>query len=564
MNFTDYQYVRPEIEQFTIAFKAKLGEFKDAVNFETQSAVFQSINELRDEFQSMYNICLIRHTIDTKDNFYEKENKFFDENNPSYQALNSEFYQCILDSKFRKELEAKWGKQLFIIAELSLKTFKPTILSLLQEENKLSSEYTKIKAGAEIEFEGKKYNLSALAPIEQSKDRDLRKRAKAAKWNFYKNKSQVFEETFDKLVKVRTEIAKKLGYDDFIKLGYARMLRSDYNAESVSKFREAVRKHIVPLATQIHERQRKRLGLDELNYYDEDFRFESGNPKPQGEPKWVIEGARKMYSELSTETNQFFNFMIDKQLMDLVNKEGKASGGYCTYIAKFKSPYIFSNFNGTSGDIDVLTHEAGHAFQVFSSREMGINEYHWPTYEACEIHSMSMEFFTWPWMHLFFKQDTDKYHYSHLTGALTFLPYEVAVDEFQHVVYENPEMTPKERNEAWRNIEKKYLPHRKYDDNDFLEKGGFWQRQNHIFASPFYYIDYALAQICAFQFWKKDKEDHEAAWSDYLRLCKAGGSQSFLDLVELANLKSPFEEEVIEEVVGSISDWIANIDDSKF
>ncbi len=564
MNFTDYQYVRPEIDQFTKSFKDKLVEFKEAVSFKTQSDVFQAINELRDEFQSMYNICLIRHTIDTKDNFYEKENKFFDENNPSYQALNSEFYQCILDSKFRKELEAKWGKQLFIIAELSLKTFKPTILSLLKEENKLSSEYTKIKAGAEIEFDGKKYNLSALAPIEQSKDRALRKRAKEAKWNFYKSKSAIFEETFDKLVKVRTEIAKKLGYEDFIKLGYARMLRSDYNAESVANFREAVRKYIVPLATQIHERQRKRLGLDELNYYDEDFRFESGNPKPQGEPKWVIEGARKMYSELSDETNQFFNFMIDKQLMDLVNKEGKASGGYCTYIAKFKSPYIFSNFNGTSGDIDVLTHEAGHAFQVFSSREMGINEYHWPTYEACEIHSMSMEFFTWPWMHLFFKQDTDKYHYSHLTGAITFLPYEVAVDEFQHVVYENPEMTPKERNEAWRNIEKKYLPHRKYKDNEFLENGGYWQRQNHIFASPFYYIDYALAQICAFQFWKKDQENHEAAWSDYLRLCKAGGSQSFLDLVELANLKSPFEEEVIEEVVGSLSEWIAGIDDSKF
>ncbi len=564
MNFTDYQYVRPEIDQFTKDFKAKLVEFKEAVTFETQSAIFKSINELRDEFQSMYNICLIRHTINTKDNFYEEENKFFDENNPSYQALNSEFYQCILDSKFRKELEGKWGKQLFIIAELSLQTFKPTILSLLQEENKLSSEYTKIKASAEIEFEGKQYNLSALAPLEQSKDRDLRKRAKAAKWNYYKSKSAIFEETFDKLVKVRTEIAKKLGYDDFIKLGYARMLRSDYSAENVANFREAVRKYIVPLATQIHERQRKRLGLAELYYYDEDFRFESGNPKPQGEPKWVIEGARKMYSELSDETNQFFNFMIDKQLMDLVNKEGKASGGYCTYIAKFKSPYIFSNFNGTSGDIDVLTHEAGHAFQVFSSREMGINEYHWPTYEACEIHSMSMEFFTWPWMHLFFKQDTDKYHYAHLTGALTFLPYEVAVDEFQHVVYENPEMTPKERNSAWRNIEKKYLPHRKYGDNEFLENGGYWQRQNHIFASPFYYIDYALAQICAFQFWKKDQENHEAAWSDYLRLCKAGGSQSFLDLVELANLKSPFEEAVIEEVVGSIQDWIIGIDDSKF
>jgi M3 family oligoendopeptidase len=247
--------------------------------------------------------------------------------------------------------------------------------------------------------------------------------------------------------------------------------------------------------------------------------------------------------------------------MDLVAKRGKESGGYCTFIEDYKAPFIFSNFNGTSGDIDVLTHEAGHAFQVYRSRDLDIPEYYWPTYEACEIHSMSMEFLTWPWMELFFKEDTEKYKFSHLSGALIFLPYGVAVDEFQHFVYENPNASPVERKQAWRKIEMEYLPHRDYEGNEFLEHGGYWQRQSHIYQSPFYYIDYTLAQICAFQFWKRSTEKDETAWEDYLNLCQLGGSKSFLDLVESANLKSPFVDGTVQSVVKVIDEWLSTVDD---
>jgi M3 family oligoendopeptidase len=268
-----------------------------------------------------------------------------------------------------------------------------------------------------------------------------------------------------------------------------------------------------------------------------------------------------MYAELSNETREFFNFMIENELMDLVSKKGKAGGGYCTYINKYKSPFIFSNFNGTAGDIDVLTHEAGHAFQVYSSRAYEVPEYGFPTNEACEIHSMSMEFFTWPWMELFFKEDTDKYKFSHLGGALMFIPYGVAVDEFQHFVYENPEVTPAERKKAWRDIEKKYLPHRDYEENDYLERGGFWHQQSHIFLDPFYYIDYTLAQICALQFWKRANNGDHKAWDDYVTLCKEGGSKPFLKLVKIANLKSPFENGCVKSVISDIEAWLNSIDD---
>jgi M3 family oligoendopeptidase len=564
MTFKDYKYQRPNIQQFTEGFNIALATFKDSTDEAKQLLAFDKINALRQEFDTMQNLCYIRHSNDTRDEFYEAENSFFDENSPKIQALVTEYYRALLVSSLRPKLEEKWGETLFIIAEYSLETFIPEIMEDLQEENKLSSEYTKLKATAEIFVRGEKYNLSTITAIESSEDRDLRKEANEAKWAFFEAQSEKIEDIFDKLVRIRHEIAVKLGYRNFIELAYVRMLRMDYDADMVANYRRQVYQEIVPIASELYEKQRKRLKLKKLFYYDEEFKFASGNAKPQGSPDWIVNHASTMYKELSPETDEFFKFMREKELMDLVNREGKATGGYCTFINNFKAPYIFSNFNGTSGDIDVLTHEAGHAFQVYSSKDIGLGEYNWPTYESCEIHSMSMEFFTWPWMKLFFEKDTEKYKYAHLTGAIHFLPYGVAVDEFQHVIYQNPYFTPKERNDVWQAVEEKYLPHRNYDDNTFLKKGTFWQRQNHIFNTPFYYIDYTLAQVCAFQFWKKDRENHDTAWNDYLRLCEAGGSLTFLDLVELANLRSPFENGCVASVTSEIKAYLDNVDDKKF
>ncbi len=564
MKFEDFRYVRPVIKTIEDQINACLNKFEVAQSAEEQNELISEVNRLRQKYYSMYNICHIRHTIDTRDEFYEEENSFFDQNNPSISALTNRYYKLLLSSPFRASLEEKWGKQLFVIAELSIKTFQPVILEDMKAENQLVSEYVKVKAAAEIEFRGKKYTIPALNPLETSEDRATRKEATTAKWGFYEKNAATIEDIFDKQVKLRDRIAKKLGYNNFIDLGYARMLRSDYSSEMVANFRKQVEEFVVPIATELYERQRRRIGVKKVKYYDEDFRFASGNPRPKGSPEWIVEKASRMYNELSRETADFFDFMQVKNLMDLVNKDGKATGGYCTYIDEYKAPYIFSNFNGTSGDIDVLTHEAGHAFQVYSSRHLEIKEYSWPTYEACEIHSMGMEFFTWPWMHLFFEEDTEKYKFAHLSGAILFLPYGVAIDEFQHFVYKNPKASPQERNQAWREVEKKYLPHRDYDGNAFLEQGGFWHRQSHVFTTPFYYIDYTLAQICAFQFWIKDQQDHQTAWQDYLNLCKLGGSKSFLELVKIANLESPFEKNCVERIVREVKSWLDQVDDSKF
>lgn len=562
MKFTEFEYKRPKYEDIKVRFLELIVNMTDC-SYESLKTYIEEINALRNHIQSMNTLVSIRYSINTEDAFYKDEKTYWDDISPEYEALDSKFYKILVESEHRKSLEKDFGKQFLKIAEYSLKSFSKEIIEELKEENKLASEYTRLLASAKIMFEGQERNLSGMGPFMISKDRSIREAASKEYYNFFEQNEAQFDEIFDKLVKLRDKMAKKLGYENFIELGYIRMLRTDYNADMVANYRKQILQYIVPFAGELYERQKKRLNLETLRYFDENYEFESGNPEPKGDSKFIVQNGVKMYSELSKETKEFFEFMMTHELMDLETKKGKGSGGYCTYIPEYKAPFIFSNFNSTDADIDVLTHEAGHAFQVYQSRWIEIPELNFPTYESCEIHSMSMEFITYPWMELFFKEDTPKYKYSHMGSTIKFLPYGVLVDEFQHVIYEKPQMSVEERKKAWRELEKKYQPHKNYEGCDYLEKGNWWLKQGHIFKNPFYYIDYTLAQICALQFWQKMEHNREEAWQDYLRICNIGGTKSFLEIVKEARLKSPFEDGCVSSVVDEIKNYMNSIDDLK-
>ena len=561
MKFNEYKYEHLDLEKIKKEFSGLIESFEKAENVEGQIIALDEIIKLRNHIETMQTLVSVRHSIDTNDEFYDKENEYMDEISPILFGFTNDFYKALVNSKFKDELIQKYGKFLFDLAENTLKTFSPEIIPDAQEENRLSSKYSKLIASAKIDFDGKELNLSQMVPYTQSKDRNIRIEAAKKVAQFFAENQDEFDNIYDSLVKVRTRMAQKMGYKNFVEFGYKQLSRLEYDAKMVEDYRKQVLENIVPLHTELRERQGKRLGVDKLKFYDEAIKFNSGNADPHGSPEWILNNGKTMYKELSKETDEFFTFMTENNLLDLLSKKGKMSGGYCTYIPEHKAPFIFANFNGTSHDIDVLTHEAGHAFQVYQSRGFEVPEYLWPSYEACEIHSMSMEFLTWPWMDLFFENDTDKYKFIHLSEALLFIPYGVTVDEFQHWVYENPEATPKERREKWIEIEKKYLPTRDYGEVEELKNGIFWFRQGHIFSSPFYYIDYTLAQVCAFQFWIKSRENREKAWKDYLNLCKLGGSKPFFELMKSANLKNPFEEGTLAFVIPKIKEYLDNVDD---
>ncbi len=561
MKFKDYKYERPNIDEVINDYKKAITEMQQATSATEQVAIIEKLNKIRMNFSTMNSLCLIRNSINTKDEFYEKEQNFFDENSPILAEYDQEFNLAIFNSHYQDGLKAKYGDHIFNLIATSLKTFKPEIISDLQEENKLVTEYNKLLASAQIPFDGKTLTLSQLSPYAQSKDRTVRKAAENAAANFYEENEANFDDIYDKLVHVRTAMAQKLGFKNYVELGYARLGRTDYNAEMVKNYRKQVYNDLLPIVKKYVENQGKRLGISEMKSYDLAINCLSGNPKPAGTTAEKVANANKMYHEMSKETGVFFDFMCEHELFDLDAKPGKQGGGYCTIIPDYESPFIFANFNGTSGDVDVLTHEAGHAFQVFSSRGAMLPEYVWPTLEACEIHSMSMEFFAWPWMELFFGNDAERYRFFHLEDSIRFIPYGVSVDEFQHQMYEHPEMSKDERKATWHDIEQKYTPYKVFE-NEFLNKGTIWYRQSHIFQTPFYYIDYTLAQVCAHQFFIKNQENHEKAWQDYYHLCCLGGSMSFLNLIKAANLDNPFVDGTIKRTAEKLDKWLESFDKS--
>ncbi|MEO8446965.1 MAG: M3 family oligoendopeptidase, partial [bacterium] len=434
MKYSEMKYERPDLTETGKEFKKLVAELKTAESFQSADEIMIRINDLRNSFDTMRVMAFINYSLDTNNEQFIKEQDYFDNNVPLFADLTNDYFAALTTSSFKNNFIEKYGKQLIAISEMVMKSFNPEIVEQLQKENHLNSEYTKLKASAKIMFDGKERNLQELNPYMESPDRETRKKAFEAYWGFFSDNKENFDVVFDKLVALRNEMAVKLGFKDFIEMGYARMKRIDYDFEMVKKFRENVKKYLVPLSVKLREKQKKRIGVDKLMAYDINIQFSKGNAVPKGNPEWIMNNGKIMYKELSGETAEFYDFMMDNDLMDVYSRKGKADMGYCEYISDYRSPYIFANMNGTEDDITVLTHEAGHAFQAYSSRDLEFKEYTEPTMETAEIHSMSMEFLTYPWMNLFFEVDTDKFKFSHLNNAIYFLPYGVLVDEFQHWV----------------------------------------------------------------------------------------------------------------------------------
>ncbi|MDO5734023.1 MAG: M3 family oligoendopeptidase [Eubacteriales bacterium] len=563
MKFSEMKYERPNFLELFDEMKGLLAKMREA---EDQDSFFSAILELDDlsgKLQTQGTLAYVRHSIDTTDEFYDKEREVFDEESPRFGEIGSELATIVLESPHRKAFADKWGKHMLEKFELQQKTFKPEIIEDLVLENKLSSSYDKLIASAEIEFQGEKYNLSGLAPFAQNKDREVRKAASFALNNWLAEREGELDQIYADLVEVRDRIAKKLGFESFIPLAYARMGRTDWTAADAKVYRKQIAEHVVPLTQKLIAEQQERLGLSEMKFYDYSLSFLSGNPKPLGEEEYLVASASEMYNELSPQTAEFFQTMTSQELMDLTTKPGKSGGGYMTFIHDYKVPFIFSNFNGTSGDVDVLTHEAGHAFQGWLQRNTRPSFLADFTMEVAETHSMAMEFFTHPWMEKFFGEDCEKYYYSHVADALRFLPYGASIDEFQEWVFENVEASPEERRAAYRRIEEKYLPHLKYEDCPYLANGGRWQRQAHVYAMPFYYLDYTISQVCAFQYFLWDLKDHEAAWQSYLKNCERAGRVPFTELVAECGLKNPFKEGCIASITPGLEEYLDSLDKSK-
>lgn len=553
--FKDIQYTRPDCEAFQKLAEDNAEKIENAVSYSEAKKIFLEFDKAESEFFDMGNIAYIRHTIDTSDEFYDKENEFLNEKTPELMPSLLAFSNAVYDSRFKPDFVAEFGEQMFAEIELRRKSFSEKNIPLLQKEARLCNEYEKIIASADILFDGKHLNLYGIMSYFENPDRNVRHDAYKAYSKFYESNEENFERIWDELIKVRTEMGKNLGFENYIPLGYMNQGRTDYDEKDVAAFREQVREELVPFCAKLYEAQAKRIGVDKVKAYDEAYLFNDGNAVPVGDDDFLIEQAREMYHDMSKETGEFVDFMLGHDLLDVKNKPKKASTGYMTGLNSIKAPFVFSCFNHTTGDVQVLTHEFGHAFAGYMAmRNQPVSTYYSESTDIAEIHSMSMEQFAYPYAEKFFGDKADKFRFSHLQEALTFVPFGVAVDEYQHIVYANPELTPKQRTAEWKKLEEKYMPWREYDDIDFFAKGGWWYHKIHIFLYPFYYINYTLTTMGAMEFKKKMHEDKESAWRDYLNLCKVGGSLGYKETLKYANLSLPFEKGSVKRAVSYAED----------
>ena len=557
MKFSEMPYERPDLEAAKAQCAALCSRIVKAQDAAEALAAAKEFDKMSQHIETLEILAQVRHTIDTRDAFYEAEQDFFDANSPALSEAQLDVTRALLASPFRPQLEQALGALAFEKMEVDVKASSPAVLDLMAEENALVTAYDKLYASAQIEFDGKKNTVSQMGLYKQSPDRAVRKAAYEAEGAWFDSHRNELDELYDKLVKNRTEQAKKLGYENYIPLGAIRMQRVGYTLADMAAYREQIKRDVVPVVAKLKAIQYARTGTADPKFYDDMFFFADGNAAPHGTPEEILAAGKAMYHELSPETAGFVDLMFENELFDVLSKEGKAPGGYCTGLADYKVPFIFSNFNGTSDDVDVLTHEAGHAFADYIAAQKDLpNILRSPGLESCEIHSMSMEFLTAQHHEKFFGADTPKYELSHAEDALFFLPYGTMVDEFQHLVYANPDWTPEERNAAWAKLETEYRPWLDFTGLPFYGRGAGWQRQLHIYECPFYYIDYCLAQTVALQFFTASLRDWPDAWQRYLALVNEAGCKAYPGLVAAAGFENPFVPGTMKKLAETVGAWV--------
>lgn len=543
------KYQRADLEKAVNDLKKLIRLQEQAESGAVQIRLHQDYYRLSDHVATMYALAMFRHSVDTTDPYYDEEISYYDEQLPDFELWDMKYHETLFHSPFRGELEKEIGSVAFKNIELQIKSTSPELVGLQQEENKLVNQYEKLLASAQFNWDGETLSMAGLGKYQTDPDRAVRKKAWGMLQDFLQENGEQLDRIYDDLVKNRTEQAQKAGYNNFVELGYYRMQRNCYTHTQIEQFRKWIKEYWVPLASEVQDRRRRRLGLEKLYIQDNGLYYKEGNPAPKGTPEEILQNGLKMYRELSAETAEFMEQMVHREMFDVLSHPGKKQGGYMEFLPEPRMPLIFANFNGTSGDVDVITHECGHAFQGYLAGKDDIRE-HWDiTMETAETHSMSMEFFTDPWMELFFGEDAPKFRQMQLEDAICFIPYGCMVDEFQQIIYEYPELTAQQRHEVWRRLEKQYRPHLNVDGMAFFEKGGLWQRQHHIYSMPFYYIDYCLAQICALQYKLMMEQDYERAWKSYLKLCRMSASGFFTDMIQDVGLMSPFDEACIQQLV---------------
>lgn len=548
MHFRDMPYARITCEEIEKRYQELFQELQQVSCEEDCISVLKKQYRLQEDMTPI-SLCAVRHDMNMNDPFYAEEQKYYDQVGPMISDFANQFDRLLVESPYSTYFEKIMGSFAFSIIKTGLEAYDSRLVSLQQEENSLTSRYAQLTSNGKVDYNGNLVSRAGLALEAESPDREIRRRVSEAVSASWEAQREDLEDIFDCLVKNRHQQAEMMGFQDYVEPGYLRMNRIGYTPEDVKCFREQVKMYIVPIAAALHKKRRERLGLEHMYSYDSSVFFLEGNPVPLGDDRFCLEMTKEMFTRLSPETEEFIHFLLDNGLYDVEVRDGKFTGGYCAQFEAYRCPFILANFDGTSENAYIMSHEGGHAFYFYLKRNDEIREHGWYTSEMAETHAMSMEFFLAPYMELFFGDRADDYRKMHLENAVRRIIYQCQQDEFQEIIYRQPQLSKQQRNEVWERLEKEYFPFREYTEEEKQRTGHRWQRIPHLYHWPFYAIDYGLAQVCALEYYRWMSEDFEGAWKSYLTFCEKSGELNFPEAVKAAGLGNPFEKDCLKDLM---------------
>lgn len=551
INFNDIKYERIDYDKTSIIVIDLIEKLTSCNDFDKYIEVVRKINNIQNHIEEMYDYADIRNMRNSDDEFFKNEIEYWNSIKVKFDSLFLPFYNELNNSKFKEQLNKYLPSNFFKVIEYQSKVTSDEITDLVKQENELKMKYRNLNK-TKIEFDGEEKTIVFISGLFSNKDRKMRKKAHDAINDFYHSKQSEYDKIFFDLIFIRNQIAKKLGFNNYVEYSLYKLKRFGYDYKDINKFRNNIINNIIPICKVMSDWQKDELGLDELKYFDTIFFSEMPQIKVNGIE--LLNELRDSFKNVDIELSILFNSMIDNDYIDLVQRDNKVNFSITNYLTESCTPVITSNYKNNYLDVQTTTHEIGHSFQKYCA-SIKDKDYivspllKYPTMEVAEIFSYSMELIMMKYVNnIFSEDDYQKYCFMKIYNLLGNLPYICLVDEFQEKIYSNTNLKIEDIRKTWLNLVKKYHLERSNSGHINLDEGGYFYRQTHIYLDPFYYIDYALSYFGAFSIWSKSNKNLDV----FKKVGSVASYYSFKELIDKYNMPNPFDEKVVEDVANKL------------
>jgi oligoendopeptidase F len=518
-------------------------------------------SELRaalDEAGARRYIAMTCHTDDAE---AEKDYLDFIENiQPQMKPRQFRLEELFVRHAVRGQLDHERYEVFQRDTKLKVDLFRPENVPLETEEAKLEQQYQKLAGSLTVQFRGEEKTLPQMGRYLEEPDRPLRQEAWELVAKRRLQEANKFQDLFDGLVKLRGQIAANAGFKSYVEYAFRARGRFDYTAEDCHRFHAAIESEIMPVVRELQARRRQQLGVDTLRPWDVSVDPLNRPPlRPFEQVDRMVNGTQRIFDRLDQRMSAGFREMEERKLLDLANRKGKAPGGYQYTLEEARLPFIFMNAVGLQRDLETILHEAGHAFHALATQKEDLHAYRSAPIEFCELASMSMELLGNEFLEEFYSSnDANRARRTHLENIIGLFPWIATVDAFQHWIYSHPGHTRAERNAAWVELVKRFGGDLDWTGSEEA-RANLWHRQPHIFTSPFYYVEYGIAQLGALQVWWNSRKDKPKAIGDYHRALGLGGSRPLPELFEAAGCRFAFDRETIKPLVELVRTELARL-----